>query len=191
MKKILISFFCIATTVSMIVSCGQKYEEPAGNEFRGTWVYVGSAPDSLSFATKGPVFIQVREIGGEKVMMFFTNARYDSSFVYIEEESRIAGAINLFAARINDTVRDTIPVLDENDWPIVNQAGEDSVLIVADNKKPMGTIDVNSLKKEKLYFGTYSFETAGDSTRMLIKKYAGADDVKANNKPPQDIYKRP
>jgi hypothetical protein len=190
MKRILISLFCVSAVASMIVSCGETYKESTGNEFQGTWVYVKTIPEALSHPKEAPVFMQIREIGGTKVMLFFTNARYDSSYVYMEEESRSSGATNLFAARVHDSVFVEIRVLDENDYPIKNQAGEDSIRSEWQILKPTGTIDLNSLKKEKLYFGTYSFETVGDSIRMHIMKYTGADRV-TDGPLQDDIYKRP
>ena len=189
MKRILISLLCVSATASMVVSCGETYNESTSNEFRDTWVYVGTIPESLSFAKEAPIFMQIRGIGETKVMLFFTNGRYDSSYVYIEEESRSPGEINLFAARIYDSVLVETRVLDEDDYPIKNKDGEDSIRSEWQILKPTVSIDLNSLKREKLYFGTYSFETVGDSTRMHIKKYSDAD---VTNAPLQDdVYKRP
>ena len=174
MKKVFISLLCVAATVSMIVSCGEKYEEPTGNEFRGTWVYVGSVPDSLSFAKNGPVFIQIREIGGEKVMMFFTNARYDSSFVYREEDSRKSGAVNLFTRRIKDSgflVTVVMPTGPDGK-PLWNPEGTGPLILIDSIYTALKPVSIDSTYKEK-YFGTYSFAGQGE---LHLAKYRAVEE---------------
>ena len=191
MKKIFISLLCVAATVSMIVSCGETYDEPSGNEFRGTWIHDGIVTGSVDKKAL-PVFIQIREIGSEKVMLFFTEGRYDSSFVYREESSRKSGAFNLFARRIKDSgyIKYAIIVTGKDGVPLYNSQGTDSIKVdsIYTALKP---VTVDSTLKEK-YFGTYSFKDGQDS-RLHIARYRAIDEKpQIDDATPlrEDIYRR-
>jgi hypothetical protein len=186
MKRILILLFCVSAISFMVTSCGETYEEATGNNFQGTWVYI---KNELTDTTNRevPVFLQIRELDGEKVMLFYTQGRYDSSFVYREEESSISGASNIYVRRIwdYDSVLRAYKVYDRDLEEYVTKYKK-----VWEARKPE-TID--STFREK-YFGTNSFDLSESSPLMHIKRYkTNEQDKPESNGVPlrDDVYKRP
>jgi hypothetical protein len=214
MKKIGLVLLIIASIG--FVSCGERYEEERGAVFEGTWrifeSYVDAVPNNNAY------FFVARELEGEKVLLFYSKGRYDSSFVYRFQNN------NLYVNRILDSVKvieyyllsdsgDTIKSL--SNYPIIYRASTDLVNypnsvdkwksieeeLKSSGKKYQIIDTVIEVQKpeyphignysEERYYGTYSINE-GAQLRLTIDRYfvdnAGAPTNKLYGR---DIYERP
>jgi hypothetical protein len=195
MKKISLMLFIVIVALS----CGEQYEEKTGATFEGTWtlhetrmyyevdstgngakVDTAGNPitDTILYSFNNPTdekrFLHIRPFNSEKLLLFYTRGRYDSSFFFRVDENV------LFVRRVLDTVPIKIPYNTFN--------GRDTFAVEYRPQKPLNP--QTEYEPEK-YYGTLSF-SEGASLNMRVRRYKSD----SNGAPTsvllyEDIYMRP
>ena len=194
MKKISLMLFIVVVALS----CGEQYEEKTGAIFEGTWTLhetrmyyeVDSTGTGLQVDTAGnPItdtilysfnnptnekrFIYVRNFENEKLFLFYTRGRYDSSF-FIRVDENI-----LFVRRVLDSVPVKI---------YYNFDGRDTFAVEYRPQKPLNP---RTDYEPERYYGTLSF-SEGANLNMRIRRYkVDAGGAPTNVLMYEDLYMRP
>ncbi|MDR2466840.1 MAG: hypothetical protein LBD35_05550 [Prevotellaceae bacterium] len=178
------------------LSCGDQYEEKTGANFEGTWtlhesrMYYDSTgsglqtdtagnpiTDTLLYSFNNPLderrFMHIRPFNSEKLLLFYTRGRYDSSFFFRVDENI------LFVRRVMDSVPVKIPY---------NINGRDTFEIVY---RPLKPLNPQTEYEPEKYYGTLSF-SEGASLNMMVRRYK----TDPNGSPTgillyEDLYMRP
>jgi hypothetical protein len=181
MKKIKLALF---VALICFISCGERYKEPKGPVFEGTWTLIESYVDTVKVAVNRGKFLVARDFEGEKLLLFYTGGRYDSSFFYRVQDN------NLFVRKVMDSVEIIeYYMLDSNGDTIKNGSGYAVYRAIKDytnsqwltnepkNIRIIGTV-VEAQKplhphtnySPEKYYGTYSFNEGAQLT-VTINRY--------------------
>ena len=178
MKKLYIIF--AGAALLSFASCGDEYNEPTDNVLDGIWFmetlynYNGSVRNTVIL--EYPSFISVRD----QMIIFFTNARYDSSFYYLEKEG------NLQITRINDTVTRIVsaPERDSEGNVISDESGNIKYITFLDVRVEMPTSFTIDPDGHTAVFASYEFE----NNKLIFKK---SKDNSPANLAQEYVFRRP
>jgi len=183
MKKYDLLYFL---ALILFVACGERYTEERGKVFEGTWTHMESYINGEKVAAKKGRFISIRDFEGEKLLLFYSGGRYDSSFFYRLHNN------NIFVRRVQDSV-DVIyryPLYDTDGKPILDDNGKQVVVsdTVREPQKPL-TPETGFIPEK--YYGTYSLQE-GATLNLIIQRFKTNDKgTPTEELMIEDVYERP
>jgi hypothetical protein len=183
MKKISLVLFIVS---AVFVSCGERYNEPRGMTFGGTWTLIESYIDTIRVALHREKFLVARAFEGENLLLFYSGGHYDSSFFYRFQDE------NLYVRRVLDSV-DVIHsyyLVDSTGNLVLDESG-DKILILDTIREPQKPLHPETGYSPEKYYGTCFFNEGAQLT-LTINRYQ----VDNNGAPTEilygrDIYARP
>jgi hypothetical protein len=200
MKKFKLVLF---VALVVFVSCGERYEEVRGSVFEGTWTLFESYVDTVKVPLNRGKFFKARDFDGEKLLLFYSGGRYDSSFFYRIQNN------NLFVRKVKDSIdiiryylldSENKPITDTANRPIVYRSNIDQtgslnlnrkyqiIDTVREAWKPLNPSTNYSPEK---YYGTYSFNEGAQLTLTINRYFTDKDGAPTDKLYGRDIYLRP
>lgn len=183
MKKIGLGLFI---ALGFFASCGERYEEPRGMDFDGTWTLVESYVDTVKVDIHRGKFLTARKFESENLLLFYSGALYDSSFFFRVQNN------NLYVRRVLDSV-DVIHryyLTDSTGNEVLDATGNRIPVIdtIRDAQKPLHPETGYSPEK---YYGTYSFNEGAQLTLTINRYFTDASGAPTTTLYGRDVYVRP
>jgi hypothetical protein len=180
MKKIILAVFLALSLAVFFTSCGERYEEERGSVLDGTWTLLESYVGTDTLHWGNGKFINIREYDGQRLMLFYSKGRYDSSFFFNIRND------NIYVQKVPDidTVYFRYTERDEYGKEVIVVEKQPGVVM-----KPLNPGTTNNPEK---YYGTPEFQENDVQLTLVIRRYSvnesGAPTTKLYGK---DVYVRP